>query len=547
MDTLPKEYADLFPVLTPAQVQHLRDYGAVEEQVSAGACLVRPGDRHSDFVVVLEGELEMSAGDLPIVVHGPGQFMGDTHTLSGRAAVVLGRALTPLRYLRLPAAALRRVVVERSELSDKLLKSFLGRRMALVQGQLSSTRLIGSRYSHDTHRIRDFLTRNQMPFLFTDLESDPEIETLLDSFGVRLEETPILVCSAGHFCRNPSNEEIASKLGLNALVEDHVVDLVVVGSGPAGLAATVYAASEGLEVVTMDTTGPGGQAGTSSKIENYLGFPAGISGRELAERALLQAQKFGAQIASARTAVKLNCEGPIYRITTCDGSQVRARALVIATGARYRKLELANLASFEGRGVYYGATAMEGSLCRDAVVAVVGAGNSAGQAAVFLETVAREVHLLVRGESLESSMSRYLIRRIQETPRIHLHLQCEVCELVGEDHLERLRFCCHRDGSVSELECANLFTMVGAVPNTAWLDDCLALDEKGFVRTGRDLSREDLQGWSAGRRPYPYETSKPRIFAVGDVRSDSTKRVATAVGEGSAAVQFLHRALADLS
>lgn len=554
MDTLTAADQELWPVLTSTQLDDLRRYGATEERAARGAVLVEEGDRNFDFFVVLEGELEIGqhahGQEREIVVHRAGQFMGDTHSLSGRAAVVFARARTDLRFLRLAHDQLRKLVVERSELSDTFMRAFLNRRMALIQASFSSCRLIGSRYSSDTHRIREFLTRNQQPYEWIDLEKEQEIDSLLDSFGLTVEQTPVLLCSSGKMVLNPSNENIASCLGLDTVVEDHVVDLLVVGSGPAGLAATVYGASEGLEVVTIDSTGPGGQAGTSSKIENYLGFPNGISGRDLADRALQQAQKFGAQLASARTAKKLHCEGAVYGVTFCDGTTVWARGLIIATGARYNRLGLPNLAQYEGKGVYYACTQMEADLCRNGVAVVVGGANSAGQAAVFLADRAKaEVHLVVRADSLEKSMSKYLIRRIEEMDNVHVHTHCQIAELTGEDHLEKVRIQCASEGSTIELSCASLFTMVGAVPNTDWLQGCVALDPKGFVLTGRDLGEQDLERsrWPLFRKPFLYETSKPRIFAVGDVRSDSTKRVATAVGEGSAAIMFMHRALADLT
>ncbi len=551
MDTLEAVEHELWPVLSSSQIEDLRRFGATEETVPAGTLLVDEGDKSFDFLVVLEGELLVGqyipGGEREIVIHGPGQFMGDTHSLSGRASVVFARAKTDLRLLRLPHAKLKSLVVERSELSDMLMRTFLNRRTALVQHSLSSNRLIGSRYSKDTHRIREFLTRNQQPYEWVDIEKHPEIDELLRTFGLTMDQTPVLICSANQVNLNPSNESIAECLGLNTVVDDHVIDLLVIGSGPAGLAATVYGASEGLEVQSIDSTGPGGQAGTSSKIENYLGFPNGISGRDLADRALQQAQKFGAQMASARTAKKLTCDGTVYSVTFCDGRTIQARGLMIATGARYNRLDLPNLSQFEGKGVYYACTQMEADLCKNGVAVVVGAANSAGQAAVFLaDKGCAEVHLMVRGDSLEKSMSKYLIRRIEGMDNVKVHLNCRITELIGDDHLERIKWNCTADGSEEELRCAHVFTMVGAQPNTGWLSDCVILDEKGFVKTGRDLTDDDLARWPLGRRPYQYETSKPRVFAVGDVRSDSTKRVATAVGEGSAAIMFMHRALAEV-
>lgn len=546
----PEIEKQLFPELLPSQIEQLRRCAGADEEVKAGTVLVEQGDRDFCFLVVLQGALDVlqdgPLGERLIVRHFPGHFFGDTHCLSGRSSLVRCRAAQDSLIVRLSAEKLRKVVVVRSELSDLILYAFLNRRAALVKGNLSSLRLIGSRFSGDTHRIREFLTKNQQPFVWLDLEADTSLNDLLDTFEASPEETPLLLCSQKAH-RNPSNAEIASWLGLDRVPTQEIHDLLVVGAGPAGLAATVYAASEGLQVVTLDCKGPGGQAGTSSKIENYLGFPAGISGQELADRAILQAQKFGATLASARKALSLKCQGTVYEVDLGNGTSLQTRSLIVATGAHYRKLDMSELPQFEGRGVYYGATPMEGALCRHSEVIVVGGGNSAGQACVFLSTLAAKVHLLVRGQGLEATMSRYLIRRIEDTENIQLHTHTEVEALRGSDHLEEVDILHRPSQTRSRLEVAALFSMVGAVPNTDWLKDCLALDEKGFVLTGRDLTAQQLQqhGWKAGRPPFPYETSLPRVFAVGDVRSDSTKRVATAVGEGSAAVHFLHRALAD--
>lgn len=549
MDTLTQD-PRLFPQLQTPQLDRLKSLGGRPEAVDVGQVLVEQGERDYCFFVVLDGCLdvlqETDRGYRLVVQHRQGNFFGDTHAISGRNSLARLQASEPSTVLRFSAEQLRQLVAVRSDLSELILFAFLNRRAALVKGGLSSLRVVGSRFCGDTHRIREFLTKNAQPFVWLDLETDAALGDLLDAFRLGVEDTPVLLCSQKAH-RNPSNSEIASWLGLNRIPEAEVHDVVVVGAGPAGLAATVYAASEGLGVVTLDCSGPGGQAGTSSKIENYLGFPSGISGQELADRALLQAQKFGATLAAARRVKKLECQGPTYLVHLEDGSRLCARAIVVASGARYRKLDLPELPRFEGRGVFYGATAMEGVLCRNSVVVVVGAGNSAGQACVFLSGLATRVHLVVRGQDLSASMSRYLIRRIEETENIELHTQTEVTELHGQDHLETLVIQHRPSGQQQTLEAAALFSMVGAVPKTEWLAGCVALDSKGFVLTGRDLSNEQLisQGWKAARSPYPYETSLPRVFAVGDVRSESTKRVATAVGEGSAAIHFLHRSLAD--
>jgi len=541
---------DRFPILTDEWIRQIRDAGAQEEAVPAGTVLLEEGDMVSAFFVVLEGALDIIDGKgTSIVRERRGQFTGDTTALSGRVAVARYVAAEDSRVLRLPIDVLQRLVVERSELSDVILRAFLARRVALVKGGLSSTRVIGSRFSSDTHRILEFLTRNSHPFVWLDIETDPSVADVLEHFGVTVDETPVVICRGNNVHRNPSNEDLARHIGLEVQVGEKVVDVVVVGAGPAGLAATVYAASEGLEVVTVDTSGPGGQAGTSSKIENYLGFPMGISGQELADRALLQAQKFGARVSVGHAVQSLACEEPVYAVAMAGGQVIRARALVVASGAQYRRLPVEGHERFEGRGVYYGATSMEGTLCRGCAVVVVGGGNSAGQATVFLSGIASEVHHVVRREGLGDTMSRYLIRRIEETPNVHLHVHTEVAALEGTTHLERLRLRNNNSGAETEVVTPGLFVMIGAVPCTEWLCDGVALDSHGFVLTGRDLLPEHLKAanWPLARAPFPYETSKPRIFAVGDVRSDSTKRVATAVGEGSGAVQYLHRALADLA
>jgi len=372
---------------------------------------------------------------------------------------------------------------------------------------------------------------------------------MLDRFQVGVNEVPVIVCQGGHVLKNPSNESLAVALGLSpALNPDVVRDVVVVGAGPAGLAAAVYAASEGLDVLVLESTAPGGQAGTSSRIENYLGFPTGISGLDLAWRAHTQAEKFGAEVAIGRTGVRLDCDARPYKLHLSDGQVVRTRTIVIATGARYRKLALPELARYEGNGVYYSATHMEGQLCKDEEIAIVGGGNSAGQAAVFLSQLASHVHILVRGKGLADSMSRYLIQRIEGSPNVTLRTRTQVDSLEGDKWLERLRWRHVDSGNAETRAIKNLFLMTGADPNTAWLEGCLLLDKDGFVRTGSDLQPEDLaEGhWPLTRRPYLMETTIPGVFAVGDARSASVKRVASAVGEGSICVQLIHRALREL-
>ncbi|HEU5250969.1 MAG TPA: NAD(P)/FAD-dependent oxidoreductase, partial [Thermoanaerobaculia bacterium] len=390
------------------------------------------------------------------------------------------------------------------------------------------------------------LTRNGHPYAFVDLDRDPGVQELLDRFGVGAGDVPVLICRQTVVLRNPTNLQIADCLGFNAAIDKaRLRDILVVGGGPAGLAAAVYGASEGLDVLVLESAAPGGQAGSSSKIENYLGFPTGISGQELAARALTQAEKFGAELMIAKGARRLSCDKRPYTIEIDDGPGILARTVVIATGAQYRRLRIENLERFEGAGVYYGATPIEAQLCRGEEVIVVGGGNSAGQAAVFLAQTARRVHVLVRAAGLAGSMSRYLIRRIEENPTIVLRPRTEVVALEGIDHLERVSWRDDRTGAVTTHDIQHLFSMTGAVPNTSWLGGCVALDGKGFIKTGPDLSREDLAAarWPLARPPHLLETSLPGVLAVGDVRGGNVKRVASAVGEGSIAITFVHQIL----
>jgi thioredoxin reductase (NADPH) len=375
-----------------------------------------------------------------------------------------------------------------------------------------------------------------------------DVQDLLDRFHVAAADIPVLICRGDVVLRNPSNQQIAECLGFNeGIDQSHARDVVIVGAGPAGLAAAVYGASEGLDVLVIESNSPGGQAGSSSRIENYLGFPTGISGQDLAGRAYAQAQKFGAEILIARGAAELTCDRKPYGIKIDAGPRVPARTVIIATGAQYRKPSLDNVSQFEGAGVYYSATFMEAQLCVGEEVIVVGGGNSAGQAAVFLAQTAGRVHMLVRSSGLADSMSRYLIRRIEEIPAIVLRTRTEIVALEGNGRLERVRWRDHRTGDVTSHDIRHIFLMMGAVPNTAWLAGCVALDAKGFIKTGPDLSQDELAAarWPLARAPHLLETSLPGVFAVGDVRGGNIKRVASAVGEGSIAVAFVHRALAE--
>jgi thioredoxin reductase (NADPH) len=434
------------------------------------------------------------------------------------------------------------------EISELLMRAFIYRRLELLSQGLGNVILVGSFHSAATLRIKEFLTRNGHPFAYIDLDRDVDSQQMLDRFHIAVADIPVLICPGGDLLKNPDNQRIADCLGFNENIEQtHVRDVLIVGAGPAGLAAAVYAASEGLDVLIVEASSPGGQAGSSSRIENYLGFPTGISGQDLAGRAYAQAQKFGAEVLIARGAAELTCARKPYGVKIDDGRHLTARTVVIATGAQYRKPSLENLRQFEGVGVYYNATFMEAQLCAGDEVVVVGGGNSAGQAAVFLAQSARRVHMLVRSGGLADTMSRYLIRRIEDMPAIALRTNSEIVELSGNGHLEGVRWRDSRTGDISSHAVRHVFMMTGAVPNTGWLQGCVALDDKGFIKTGPDLSRDELTvaHWPLARSPHLLETSLPGVFAVGDVRGGNIKRVASAVGEGSIAIAFVHRALAE--
>jgi thioredoxin reductase (NADPH) len=537
---------ETFPVLTAAQVARIAGF-ARERSVPDRHVLWSAGDRNRPLYVVLAGAIAvLSDRDQVVTVHHPGGFSGDVDLLSGRPVVVTGCARGATRVLELPPDRLRALVQTDAELSEILLRAFILRRLVLMAEGKGSVALIGSRHSALTLTLQEFLTRNSVPFAYLDVETDPGVQATLDGFALTVDDVPVLVCRGTRVLRKPTVAEAAACLELDEVHDDHVHDVAVIGAGPAGLAAAVYAASEGLDVLVLESSAPGGQAGSSSRIENYLGFPTGISGQRLAGRAFVQAEKFGAEFAVARTALRLDCGPRLRRIHVGDGVVVEARAVIVATGVQYRKPELPNLTEFEGVGVYYAATQVEANVCREEDVIVVGGGNSAGQAAVFLSSTGRHVHVLVRGPGLAESMSRYLIRRIDETPNITLHTRTEIEQMQGSGHLERVVW---RDGAGrrATVEVRHVFLMTGAVPNTGWLRDCVVLDDKGFVKTGPDLSRDELAaaGWPPGRSPLLFETSLPRVFAVGDVRAGSVKRVAAAVGEGSVCVQLVHKALAE--
>jgi thioredoxin reductase (NADPH) len=541
----------MFPVLTEAQVARIASFGS-ERSFDPGQIVFEQGDIDVPLYVVLEGEIEIvhPRGKLeePITLHGAREFTGELSVLSDRRALVRGRARGSLRVIRIEHTRLKLLIQTDPELSELLMRAFILRRVGLLTTGRGDVVVIGSLDSAATLRVQAFLVRNAHPYRYVDVARDADVQTLLDEFHVAVEEIPILICRGDLVLRNPSDAEIAACLGLNAALETgHVHDVVICGSGPGGLAAAVYGASEGLDVLVIESRSPGGQAASSSKIENYLGFPTGVSGQALAARAFNQAEKFGAKVLVACGAIRLACDSPVIRIDLVDGESVRARAVVIATGAEYRKLNVPDLPRFEGVGVYYAATHVEAQRVEDDAVIVVGGGNSAGQAATFLARSSRHVHILIRGNDLGSSMSRYLIRRIEETPNISLHRCTQIVAVAGTEHLETVTWRNDSTGEQRTLPMRHIFSMAGASPNTEWLHDCVSLDDKGFVQTGPDLSQAALSaaGWPLSRVPFLFETSRPRIFAVGDVRANSVKRVASAVGEGSVCIQLVHKVLGE--
>jgi len=549
--TLASPADQMFPRLTPEQIARIATHGHAR-QVQRGEVLIEAGERTPRFFVVTAGSLEVVRPAGPteelVAVCEPGMFTGEVHLLSGRRAFVQTRASDTSEVIEIDREQLLALVQTDSELSDILMRAFILRRVELIAHGFGDVVLIGSSHCAGTLRIKEFLTRNGNPYSSIDLDREADVQDLLDRFRISTADVPVLIYRGAVVLRNPSNREIADCLGFNEAIDAvHLRDVVIVGAGPAGLAAAVYGASEGLDVLVVESNAPGGQAGSSSKIENYLGFPTGISGQELAGRAYTQAQKFGAQVIIAKGGTQLMCDRKPYAIEIDNGPRVPARTIIIATGAAYRKLPLPNLSEFEGAGVYYGATFMEAQLCSGEEVVVVGGGNAAGQAAVFLGQTAKRVHMLVRSSGLAESMSRYLIRRLEQSPAIAIRPQTEIVALEGGHHLERLRWRDNQTGAIETHDVRHVFVMTGAVPNTQWLDGCVALDAKGFIKTGPDLSQDDLAAahWPLGRAPHLLETSVPGVFAVGDVRGGNIKRVASAVGEGSIAVAFVHQALQE--
>ena len=536
--------AETFPRLSDAQVARVTPFGTVEA-LAKGTVLFERDDRSVDFFLVLEGCIEIyepGPGGEPVVmtVHAEHQFTGELDLFNNRAILVGGRMGVDGRVVRLGRAQFRRLLAAEPGVAETVMRAFILRRAGFIQHGQAAVTILGARRSADTLRIQRFLGRNGHPFVMLDPDADEEGAALLRGTGQATEEGPVVLCGPGRVLTRPSNQTLGDCLGISEPLDPTTVaDVAVVGAGPAGLAVAVYAASEGLDTLVLESEAPGGQAGTSSRIENYLGFPTGISGQALAARAQVQAQKFGARIAVPRRVERLRVDERPYGLELADGTSVRTQTVVIATGARYRRLEhLDGFDRFEGSGIHYAAGAVEAGLCEDEDVVVVGGGNSAGQAAVFLSRHAVHVHVLVRGDGLAASMSDYLVSRIEAVPqRITLHRHTEITALAGERHLERVTWTNRRTGAEHARPIANVFLMLGAVPNTEWLQGVVDLDDKGFVRGA-------VADGDGVRPPAIMETNRPGVFAVGDVRAGSVKRVASAVGEGSIVVSSVHQALA---
>ena len=541
----------VFPTLTPEQIVRIAAHGK-RRTVQRGDVLIESGQSQFPLIVVTEGELEVVRvtcdGEDVVATHHAGQFSGELNLLAGRRSLANIRVKEPGEVIEVQREALLALVQTDAQISEILMRAFILRRAILLERNFSDLIVLGSTFSPRTLQIREFLAKNAHPHIYIDLDNDDSAQEILDHFHVAADEIPIVICRGALVLRDPTNAKIADCLGFNAAAdadESHIRDVVIVGAGPAGLGAAVYAASEGLDVLMVEANAPGGQAGSSMRIENYLGFPSGITGLELATRAFTQAEKFGAQMIVAKGATRLYCDKRPYAVDVENGSRVAARTIIIATGAEYRGLPIDNLTKFNGAGVYYLATPMEAQLCKGQKVIIVGAGNSAGQAAVYLAESTEKVIMMCRSGGLADSMSRYLVRRIDDSPKIEVRTTSEVAGLEGDHHLERVRW---RDGKTGQETTENirhLFVMTGAVPATKWLNGCLVLDKDGFIKTGPDLSAEDLDGaqWPLKRHPHLLETSRPGVFAVGDVRGGNIKRVASAVGEGSIAVAFVHQVL----
>jgi thioredoxin reductase (NADPH) len=537
-----------FPELNQKQIATLKEYGEIEKHDQT-ARVFTLGDLQYDFFVILEGEITIedpTNNDNVIVRHGQFEFTGDAGMLSNRGAQFHAIAQPGSTILRIAPDVLKKIISRHSDISDILLNAFLQRQETVLNEFTGGMKVIGSGKENKTYAIRDFMEKNHIWHNFLDVDVSDEALALLDQFDICKDDLPILINAEGKICKSPSLDEVARYSGVLMDFEDKVFDVLVIGAGPAGLAASVYAASEGLNVVTIDSSAPGGQAGKSSKIENYLGFPTGISGSDLANRAYVQAQKFGCNISIPHKAESIEHTGDHFILCASNGKVIKTKSLIAATGANYRQLPIDNIEKYEGSGVYYSATGMDASSCENELVAIVGGGNSAGQAALFLARYAQHVHIILRGDDLGAKMSNYLVQRIEANDRITVHHDTEITALHGDHHLESCTLTTPEGDQ--QMEFTNVFTFIGAKPCTEWLDDLVVTDDKGFICTGPEIEKDQRSTCTIyqQRDPQTLETSIPGFFAVGDVRKGSVKRVASAVGEGSMAVSQVHRFLAEI-
>ena len=535
-----------FPVLPPEQLQEIASCAApVRRSFKKGEKLYQAGDRDFGFFVIVSGKVEIRDGgdeSRVITTYGPGQFTGDVALLTGGPSLATAVAVEDTDAYEVPHETLRQVVAECPATGDILLQAFIARRQMLREAGFTGMRVIGSRYDRNTFQVRDFLSKNRILFTWLDLESDAEVRAFLESLGFTDADTPVIAIGKT-LLRNPSNRELADAIGIHRPLDHVVYDLAIAGGGPSGLAAAVYGASEGLNTVVLERIAPGGQAGLSMRIENYLGFPMGVTGSELADNAVLQASKFGAHLSVPTPVVSLSFENGYSVLTLDDGETITAKCLLIATGAQYRRLTAEGCEPFEGRGVYYAATKIEAQLCKGTEIVIVGGGNSAGQAAIFLVPAVKKINLVIRGDSLEKYMSSYLIRRIEQADNIEVLPNTVVEKMDGEGCLTTVTLVNRLTGERRAVATLALFSFIGAEPRTAWLPDEIERDERGFVRSGLSVTKKVDHGLTRDR--FLLETSYPGVFAAGDVRAGSVKRVASAVGEGAMAVQFVHEFLKD--
>lgn len=538
-------YVNIFPRLTAKQIEYLFHFGSTIS-FKEGDVIINLGERNYNLYVVLNGKiniLDPYDNNKLITCHGRDEFTGDSDILGDRSAMFRAVAKTDGEALCISNSKLKQILAQNSELNDLFVKVFIMRRADIIENHSGGYTLVGSKFSKATYRIRDFFSKNYIRFTWLDLERDKESNIILERLNISIEDTPIVIDPDTNIYRNPSLEEIATLTGLSVVELRDRYDVLIVGAGPAGLAGSVYGASEGLSVITIDQIGPGGQASNSALIENYLGFPTGLSGAELANRAYLQAQKFGCTISVPFKAKKLHYKENYFELELSNGQTIRASSVIGATGAHYRNLNVPGIEKFNGKGIYYGATSNEARNCKNEEVVVIGGGNSAGQAAIFLSTCALKVHLVIRGESLEKSMSAYLIKRIENNSNIILHTHKELIEVKGENKIEWIQFRNNKTNDIHKMNIAHLFLFIGAETANEWLSHLVCTDKKGFVLTGNDLNKSHLSDWKLNRMPFPLETCVPGLFVVGDMRSGSTKRVASAVGEGSMAISYVHQIL----